>query len=99
MCRLRRRFSCAIGGNGEAGYNAAMAPVELRDADAARRFVLQGVWLQRVTRPAAANLRHVCDRAICIATSGDILPPLGFVADLGHLLLGTDRVGLDRPAT
>jgi vWA domain found in the FtsH ternary systems/N-terminal helical region fused to the FtsH ternary system vWA domain len=68
-----------------------MAPVELRDLDAARQFILQGLRLQRALPPSAASIRPALQWSLEIAASGLPLPPVGFVADLGHILLGFDR--------
>jgi hypothetical protein len=68
-----------------------MGPVELRDPDRARRFVTQSLWLARVVRPSAATVGPAVEWALAIADSGDPLSPVGFVADLVNLLLGTDR--------
>jgi hypothetical protein len=67
-----------------------MSVEELRDLDDARRYVLQGLWLQRVTRPAGARLRPALEWALEILSNGHPLPPIGFVADLGHLAFGFD---------
>src|SRR6185437_4705764 len=68
---------------------------ELRDSEEARRFLLQGWWWQRVTPPRSANVRSVLEWAVEIASSGQDLPPLGFLADLGHAAFGQDH---DEPA-
>ncbi len=65
--------------------------VELRDSDLARRFLLQGLWLQRVLPPRPERLRPVLDWALEIAGSGQPLPPVGLVADLGHRALRLDE--------
>jgi hypothetical protein len=62
---------------------------ELRDLDAARRYILEGLWLQRATKPGR-NLRQVLDWAMEIASAGHPLPPIGFVADVGNVALGVD---------
>src|SRR6476646_4294429 len=67
-----------------------MDPIELLDLDAARRFILEGLWLQRATRPAAKNLRPALEWAMKIAEEGDPLPPIGFVADVGNVAFGVD---------
>jgi hypothetical protein len=64
---------------------------EIRDPDAARRFLVQGIWLQQVVAPAADNIRSALEWSLAIAAGGQPLPPVGFVADLGHILLGSDR--------
>src|SRR3954447_16879515 len=64
--------------------------IELRDPDEVRRFLLQGLWLQRVQavrRPAA--VAPVLSWALELAGEGEPLPPLGFVADAGHLIFTT----------
>jgi hypothetical protein len=67
-----------------------MNPHELRDPDEARLFLLQGLWLQRVLPPAPAALRAALEWSLEIAASGQPLPPVGFVADLGHVAFGLD---------
>jgi hypothetical protein len=63
---------------------------ELRDLDEARQFLAQGLWLQRVRAPAAALVRPALRWALEVASAGQPLPPVGFVADLGHAALGAD---------
>jgi hypothetical protein len=63
---------------------------EIRDADAARRWLAQGLWLQRVLAPAAAMVRPALRWALEVASVGQPLPPVGFVADVGQLVLGAD---------
>jgi hypothetical protein len=63
---------------------------ELRDLDEARRFLVQGLWLQRVRAPSAAMVRPALRWALEVASAGHLLPPVGFVADLGHAALGAD---------
>ncbi|HEX4610822.1 MAG TPA: hypothetical protein VH092_21710 [Urbifossiella sp.] len=67
-----------------------MEPFELRDLDAARRFVAEGLWLQRAVKPTAATVRPALEWALEVAGGGHPLPPIGFVADLGHVALGAD---------
>lgn len=68
-----------------------MELVELRDLDAARSYILQGLWLQRIVRPTAALVRPALEWALEIASAGNPLPPIGFVADLGNVVYGLDR--------
>lgn len=63
---------------------------EVRDLDEARRFVLQGLWWQRVMPPSAETVRPALEWALEIASAGQPLPPLGFIADLGHVAFGMD---------
>jgi hypothetical protein len=63
---------------------------ELRDPERARRFVQQGLWWQRVTPPTASGVREMLEWARTLISSGQPLPPLGFVADVGHAALGHD---------
>src|SRR5262245_21598181 len=74
---------------------------ELRDSDQARRFLAQGLWWQRVLHPSAGTVRQVLEWALEAAAAGQPLPPVGFVADLGHYAFGLDwelRPGRDLPA-
>lgn len=68
-----------------------MDPVELRNPEEARDYVVQGLWLQRVAAPAPGGVRSVLEWALEIAANGQPLPPVGFVADLGHAAFGLDR--------
>jgi hypothetical protein len=68
-----------------------MSRYELRDSDEARRFLLQGLWWQRVTPPRPSNVRPTLNWALEIASSGQELPPPGFLADLGHAAFGQDH--------
>lgn len=65
-----------------------MSRYELRDAEEALLFLLQGLWWQRVLPPSAGRVRAVLGWALEITSSGQELPPIGFLADLGHLAFG-----------
>ncbi len=67
-----------------------MDPIELRDLDVAKRYVLEGLWLQRAVKPSAATVRATLEWAMEVASSGHPLPPIGFIADVGHVALGAD---------
>jgi hypothetical protein len=76
-----------------------MNHVELRDGDQARRFLLEGLWCQEVVRPTPATGQPALRWALEMASAGQPLPPVGFIADLGHVALGQDqglRTGRDR---
>ncbi len=68
-----------------------MSRYELRDSDDARRFLVQGLWWQRVLPPRPGHVRPVLQWALEIVSAGHDLPPIGFLADLGHVALGQDR--------
>jgi hypothetical protein len=69
-----------------------MSVIELRDLDKARNFILQSLWLQRaIAPPRPALVRTALEWALEIASSGEPLPPVGFVADLGVAAFGMDR--------
>lgn len=70
-----------------------MNSYELRNLDEARHFLLQGLWWQRVVAPAKENVKEALEWAMEIASSGNPLPPVGFVADLGHVAFGLDWEG------
>lgn len=67
-----------------------MDSIELRDLDTARRYVLDGLWLQRAVKPTAKTVKAALEWAMEIASGGHPLPPVGFVADVGHVALGVD---------
>src|SRR5262245_19863987 len=67
-----------------------MDTYELRDPEEARRFVLQGLWCQRAVPPTAATVKPALDWAAEAASEGMPLPPIGFIADLGHVAFGLD---------
>jgi hypothetical protein len=62
--------------------------IEIRNAAAARRFVAQSMWLQRAAVPAAETVAVALECAIAISSSGEPLPPVGFIADVATLVLG-----------
>ena len=64
--------------------------IELRDLDAARRYVLEGLWLQRAVKPTARTVRPALEWAMEVASAGHPLPPVGFVADVGNVAFGVD---------
>lgn len=65
-----------------------MSRYELRDSAEARRFLLQGLWWQRVLPPRPSRVRAVLEWALEITSSGQELPPTGFLADVGHIAIG-----------
>jgi hypothetical protein len=67
-----------------------MDPIELRDLDLARRYVLEGLWLQRALKPSAKTVKNALEWSMEIASNGDPLPPIGFVADVGNVAFGID---------
>lgn len=64
---------------------------ELQDTAAARQFLLQGLWLQRAVSPTEESVGTALDWAMELASSGEPLPPIGFIADVGHLTLGSEQ--------
>lgn len=69
-----------------------MQDFELRDLDRARRYVYQGLWLQRVvTPPLVTAVKPILEWARRIADTGEPLPPVGLVADLGLVAFGMER--------
>jgi hypothetical protein len=67
-----------------------MKPIVLRDTNDARRFLLQGLWWQRVLPPSASTVRSALEWAMEAASGGQPLPPPGFIADVGHVAFGED---------
>src|SRR5262245_24413357 len=68
-----------------------MAAIELRDPEVARAFLTQGLWLPRVAPAAAATVRPALEQALQIVAAGIPLPPIGFAADLGHIVFELGR--------
>jgi hypothetical protein len=71
----------------------------LRNPETARQFLLQGLWLQRVLPPEPATVKPILECALELAADGQALPPVGFVADLCHIVLGRDRGARSREDT
>jgi hypothetical protein len=56
----------------------------LRDLDEARKFIVQGLLLQRrLAPPTPETVRPALEWALEIASGGEPLPPVGLVADIG----------------
>jgi hypothetical protein len=70
-----------------------MSPLELRDSEAATAYLLQGLWLQRVRQPAPACVHAALEWSLEMVTTGQPLPLVGFVADLGSLAFGAASEG------
>jgi hypothetical protein len=66
-----------------------VTPYELRDPDDARQWLLQGLWLARTVPANAETLSAALALALEIASSETPLPPVGFLADVGHIAFGT----------
>ena len=65
-----------------------MTTFEIHGAAEARRFLAQGLWLQRVAAPGATTVGPTLRWALEVVSGGEPLPPVGVVADVGHLVLG-----------
>src|SRR5262245_16938466 len=87
MVNLEKRTTRRLAGNLTGG---PMEPHELRDLDAAKRYVVEGLWLQRAIKPTAATVRSTLEWAMEVASGGHPLPPIGFVADVGNVAFGAD---------
>jgi hypothetical protein len=59
---------------------------ELRDPETARTYCEQSLWLMRVMAPKVEVVEPVLAWALEVLGTGAPLPPLGFLADVGHLL-------------
>ncbi|HVW01461.1 MAG TPA: hypothetical protein VHB77_14010 [Planctomycetaceae bacterium] len=75
-----------------------MRTVELPDSASARRYLLSGLWLARVAPPTAERVHLFLDWAFEAAATTELLPPLGFIADAGALLLLAQPVADRRQA-
>src|SRR5215831_2209006 len=77
------------------GVVSISAVHELRDPAEARRFLLEGLWWQRLTKPAAAGVAPALTLALELVASGQPLPPVGFVADVA-VAATSGNSGIDR---
>ena len=68
---------------------------EIHGAAEARRFLAEGLWLQRVVTPGVSTVGPTLRWAMEVVSGGEPLPPVGIVADVGHLIL---RAELDAGA-
>ncbi len=62
----------------------------IRDPDDVRTFLAQGLWLQRVLPPTAETVKPALGWCLEVLARGHALPPVGFVADLGHVAFDMD---------
>src|SRR5262245_32066029 len=67
-----------------------MQTYTIRDSAEARQLLAQGLWWQRVLPPTAATVRSVLIWAKEVVSGGNPLPPIGFIADLGHVTFSED---------
>jgi hypothetical protein len=65
--------------------------IELRDSEIAKKYIVEGLCLQRAVRPTSATIRPALEWAMEIVSGGHPLPPIGFVADVGHIAFGADN--------
>ena len=71
---------------------------EIRDPDLARQHLLAGLWTARAVKLDEETVATVLQWALQIASGGQSLPLLGFVADVGHVALGELKgVSADEP--
>jgi len=63
-----------------------MTNVELRDPASARLFLAQGFVWQRIAPASPEQVAATLEWALAIASDGEPLPPIGFIADVGHMI-------------
>jgi hypothetical protein len=63
---------------------------ELRDPESARIFCEQSLWLARAVLPTVEIVPPILALALEMTGAGEPLPPLGFLADVSHLVLEPD---------
>ena len=69
-----------------------MAAIEIRNRDDARKFILQGLWLQQTVSPPVPRLiKDILTWSLEITNGGNSLPPIGFVADVGIEVFQLDK--------
>ena len=76
----------------------ALVPIGPLPPDQARRVLARGLARQRVARPSLTTIRRALGWALEITASGESPPPIGLLADLGHLILGTDEPEAANPS-
>ena len=69
-----------------------MIVTELRESAHARRFLLQGMTLQRVIDRQPEEVETLIWLALQVTARGDPLPPLGFLGDVAHVALETGAI-------
>ncbi len=62
--------------------------VEIRDSDEATRWMSAGMCLMRLSRPTETEVTQIAKRVIRAVSEAGALPPVGVLADVGHLLSG-----------
>ena len=72
-----------------------MSVTEIRDSEEARRYILQGLWMQRVVAVDGESMSLAVSWLMEIASADEPIPPSGFVADVGQLILGSDDIRRD----
>ena len=76
-----------------------MVTHEIRDSDTARQYLTQGIWLQRLSATTQQTIAEPLRCALDLAAADEPIPPLGFVADVLHLVRGGEtKVGTNQPA-
>ena len=68
-----------------------MDVIEIREPAKVRRFLAQGLWLQRVHAPNSATVGPALRWTLELSGDGEPMPPVGVVADVGHLVFGHGR--------
>lgn len=80
-----------------------MTNLELRNPAETRRYLLEGLWWQRILPVRAEQVPAILDWALAITGDGEPLPPLGFLADIGHMTFranaGMAAPSFDLPST
>ncbi len=64
-----------------------MVAMELRDSDAAKRYLIEGIWLQRLGSTNAESVTRSLACILGLAAADSSIPPAGFVADIIRLVL------------
>lgn len=65
--------------------------IELRDSEEARTYLTQGIWLQRLADTNSQTIAAPIQCAMNLAANDEIVPPVGFIADVIRLVLFSDQ--------
>lgn len=64
---------------------------EIRDLAVARNYLIQSIHFQRASTAEPHTLPLLFKAALELASTGEPLPPIGFIGDVIHVMLGTNR--------
>lgn len=67
---------------------------ELRQPEQIRHYVTAGLWFARAAPLTPTTVANTLRWLLCLSSEGHAVPPSGFFADVGYLVLGTQEESL-----